>query len=300
MASNLQQLLDATNPVELLRNSQIGSYIYPVVPADFQNWIKEQKAWRDTAVLYDQSHHMDNLFLRGSDAIKLISDTAINSTAVFPVDKAKQYVPTTAAGHVIGDGILFREAEDEYVYVGRAPGGELAALPRPDRRLPEPRDRGRPPLPLAPVRARRHAPVLPLPDPGPERVVGHREAQRRAARAAEVLQHVDHDDRRHDRPHPPPRHGRRTGPRDLGPVRRPRPHLDGDRRGGRRVRARAGRIARLPVEHARVRLDPLAAPRDLHGRGRARLPRVARRRQLRGHRHARRLVRLRRTSRTTT
>ena len=40
MADNLQQLLDQTNPVELLRNSQIGSYIYPVVPADFTNWIK--------------------------------------------------------------------------------------------------------------------------------------------------------------------------------------------------------------------------------------------------------------------
>ena len=121
-AKNLQELLDEVgSPVELLRNSQIGSYIYPVVPADFQNWIKEQKAWRDTAVLYDQSHHMDNLFLKGSDAIRLISDTAINSTAVFPVNKAKQYVPTTASGHVIGDGILFREEEDEYVYVGRSP-----------------------------------------------------------------------------------------------------------------------------------------------------------------------------------
>ncbi|WP_221583364.1 aminomethyl transferase family protein [Microbacterium sp. G2-8] len=119
---NLQQAIDqAGNPIELLRNSQIGSYIYPVVPADFQNWIKEQKAWRDTAVLYDQSHHMDNVFLKGSDAIKLISDTAINSVANFAVNKAKQYVPTTASGHVIGDGILFREAEDEYVYVGRAP-----------------------------------------------------------------------------------------------------------------------------------------------------------------------------------
>lgn len=41
--------------------------------------------------------------------------------ANFAVNKAKQYVPTTASGHVIGDGILFREAEDEYVYVGRAP-----------------------------------------------------------------------------------------------------------------------------------------------------------------------------------
>ncbi|WP_347977150.1 aminomethyl transferase family protein [Microbacterium sp. ProA8] len=121
MAKNLQELLDGHNAVEMLRNSQIGSYIYPVVPADFQNWIKEQKAWRDTAVLYDQSHHMDNVFLKGSDAIRLISDTAINSVATFPVNRAKQYVPTTASGHVIGDGILFHEAEDEYVYVGRAP-----------------------------------------------------------------------------------------------------------------------------------------------------------------------------------
>jgi vanillate/3-O-methylgallate O-demethylase len=121
MAKNLQELLDGRNAVEMLRNSQIGSYIYPVVPADFQNWIKEQRAWRDTAVLYDQSHHMDNVFLKGSDAIRLISDTAINSVATFPVNRAKQYVPTTASGHVIGDGILFHEAEDEYVYVGRAP-----------------------------------------------------------------------------------------------------------------------------------------------------------------------------------
>src|SRR5688572_23728291 len=128
MAKNLTEAIAAAgSPVELLRNSQIGSYIYPVVPADFQNWIKEQQAWRTTAVLYDQSHHMDNVFLKGSDAIKLISDTAINSTAVFPVDKAKQYVPTTASGHVIGDGILFREAEEEYVYVGRAPASNWLA-----------------------------------------------------------------------------------------------------------------------------------------------------------------------------
>jgi vanillate/3-O-methylgallate O-demethylase len=128
MAKNLTEAIAAAgSPVELLRNSQIGSYIYPVVPADFQNWIKEQQAWRTTAVLYDQSHHMDNVFLKGSDAINLIRDTAINSVEVFPVDRAKQYVPTTASGHVIGDGILFREAEEEYVYVGRAPASNWLA-----------------------------------------------------------------------------------------------------------------------------------------------------------------------------
>jgi vanillate/3-O-methylgallate O-demethylase len=118
---NLQELLDANDTVELLRNSQIGAYIYPVVPAEFTNWRREQRAWRETSVLYDQSHHMVNLFLRGPGALKLISETAVNSLAEFPVGMAKQYVPTTPAGYVIGDGILFHEEQDELTFVGRAP-----------------------------------------------------------------------------------------------------------------------------------------------------------------------------------
>jgi len=119
--TNLQEILDSTDTVELLRNSQIGAYIYPVVAAEFTNWRREQRAWRETACLYDQTHHMVNLFLRGPGAAKLISDTAVNSVAQFPVDMAKQYVPTTPAGHVIGDGILFHLENDEFVFVGRAP-----------------------------------------------------------------------------------------------------------------------------------------------------------------------------------
>jgi vanillate/3-O-methylgallate O-demethylase len=120
--SNLQELLDGSdNTVQLLRNSQIGAYVYPVVPYEFSNWRREQRAWRETAVLFDQSHHMVNLFLRGPDAVKLISDTGINSVANFPVNMAKQFVPTTPAGHVIGDGILFHLDEEEFVWVGRAP-----------------------------------------------------------------------------------------------------------------------------------------------------------------------------------
>jgi vanillate/3-O-methylgallate O-demethylase len=120
--SNLQEVLDAAgNTVEHLRNSQIGTYIYPVVPAEFSNWRREQKAWRETAVLFDQTHHMVNVFLEGPDALKVIERTAINSVANFPVNVAKQYVPTASNGGVIGDGILFHEAEDKYVFVGRAP-----------------------------------------------------------------------------------------------------------------------------------------------------------------------------------
>jgi vanillate/3-O-methylgallate O-demethylase len=121
--SNLQEVLDqAGNTVELLRNSQLGAYVYPVVPYEFSNWRREQKAWQETAVLYDQSHHMVNLFFRGPDAMRLVSETGINSVANFPVNMAKQFVPATPAGHVIGDGILFHLDEDEFVWVGRAPG----------------------------------------------------------------------------------------------------------------------------------------------------------------------------------
>src|SRR3954465_1169006 len=115
-ARNLQELLDASgDTVELLRNSQIGAYVYPVVPYEFSNWRREQRAWRETAVLFDQSHHMANLFLRGPEAQKLLSATGINNVDDFPVDRAKQFVPTTPAGHVIGDGILFHLDDEEFV-----------------------------------------------------------------------------------------------------------------------------------------------------------------------------------------
>lgn len=121
-ATNLQEVLDAADgTVQLLRNSKLGTYIYPVVPAEFSNWRREQKAWRQTAVLYDQTHHMVNFFISGPDALKLLSETGINSFANFPVNTAKQFVPTASNGGVIGDGILFREDKHDYVYVGRAP-----------------------------------------------------------------------------------------------------------------------------------------------------------------------------------
>src|SRR5246127_1093607 len=105
---NLEQLLNTVpNPVQMLRNSQIGAYVYPVVPSEFSNWRDEQRAWREAAVLFDQTHHMAELTVKGPDALKLISHTTINGFGNFTPNKAKQMVPTSYAGYVIGDGILF-------------------------------------------------------------------------------------------------------------------------------------------------------------------------------------------------
>lgn len=116
-----EKLARAGNPVDMLRNSQIGAYVYPVVPAEFTNWRDEQRAWRETAVLFDQSHHMAELMIEGPDTLKLLSHLGVNSFANFPVDRAKQFVPVSHSGHVIGDVILFHLAENQCLIVGRAP-----------------------------------------------------------------------------------------------------------------------------------------------------------------------------------
>jgi len=92
-----------------------------VVAPEFSNWRDEQRAWRESAVLFDQSHHMVDIYIEGPDALKMLSHLAINSFAKFPVNRAKQFVPCSYDGFVIGDGILFHLEQNKLVFVGRAP-----------------------------------------------------------------------------------------------------------------------------------------------------------------------------------
>ncbi len=114
-------LAEHRNPVEMLRNSQAGPNVYPGVPAEFTNWRDEQLAWQNSCVLFNQSYHMAELAVRGPDALALLSHLGVNSFENFTVDKAKQFVPCTPEGYVIGDVILFYLAENEFNLVGRAP-----------------------------------------------------------------------------------------------------------------------------------------------------------------------------------
>ena len=117
---SLQDVLDAArDPVMLVRDSQIGPYVYPMVPSEFSNWRDEQRAWAETCALFDQSHHMTDLTVEGPDVIRLFSALGVNSFAGFQVDKAKQFVACNSDGYVIGDGILFFLDENKVRLVGR-------------------------------------------------------------------------------------------------------------------------------------------------------------------------------------
>ena len=107
--------------MERLRNSQIGPYAFPVVRSEFTNWRDEQRAWKESCALLDQSHHMADLYLEGPDALQLLSDLAVNSFKNFKVNQAKQFVACNHDGYVIGDSILFYLDENKFNLVGRPP-----------------------------------------------------------------------------------------------------------------------------------------------------------------------------------
>ncbi|WP_431874203.1 aminomethyl transferase family protein [Amycolatopsis sacchari] len=109
----------AGSPVALLRDSAARPHAFPVAP-EFTNWRSEQRAWRTSCVLFDQSHHMTDFFLRGKDALRLLADFGVNSFANFTPGKAKQYVAAAADGQLVGDAILFHLDDDYFDVVGHA------------------------------------------------------------------------------------------------------------------------------------------------------------------------------------
>jgi vanillate/3-O-methylgallate O-demethylase len=118
--ASLEEKINAVgSPVEMARNSQIGPYVYPKVAAEFSNWREEQIAWRETSALFDQSHHMTDLYIEGPDVIRLLSAVGVNTFENFQVNKAKQLVVCNPNGYVIGDGILFFLDENRVSLVGR-------------------------------------------------------------------------------------------------------------------------------------------------------------------------------------
>ena len=84
------------------------------VPAEYTNWRDEQRAWRETAVLFDQAHHMPELFLKGPDALRLLTYLGINSFNNYQPGRAKQYIGCNHNGQVIGESVLHYLGENSF------------------------------------------------------------------------------------------------------------------------------------------------------------------------------------------
>jgi glycine cleavage system aminomethyltransferase T len=126
--TNLEQKIDTFgNAARMLRGAPAGGYAFPMEP-EYTNWRDEQRAWRTTAVLFDQSHHMIDVYFKGPDALRLLSDLGVNSFRNFGKNKAKQFVACNYDGYVIGDAILFGLDDDEFSLVGTPPAPDWVAF----------------------------------------------------------------------------------------------------------------------------------------------------------------------------
>jgi vanillate/3-O-methylgallate O-demethylase len=105
------------NPAVMLQNEPATTYAIPMA-TQYTNWRDEQQAWKNSAVLFDQSHHMTDVYFKGPDVKRLFSDVGVNSMDKFGRGKAKQFVACNYDGYVISDAILFGFEDDEYSLVG--------------------------------------------------------------------------------------------------------------------------------------------------------------------------------------
>ena len=109
---SLQDVLNSVpDIVEYLYNETPGPHsrtnpgLVPI-PLEHTNWRDEQLAWRNSAVLFDQSHHMPELFVSGPGARELLTRIGVNSFKNLRPGAAKQLVGCNEDGQIIGDCVL--------------------------------------------------------------------------------------------------------------------------------------------------------------------------------------------------
>lgn len=98
-----------------------GAAAAALTPPAFSNWRDEQRAWSETAVLFEQTHNMPELFLEGPDALTLLERLGVNTFSNFAADRAKQFITCSPSGHSIGDCILYRHGEQSFELVSGMP-----------------------------------------------------------------------------------------------------------------------------------------------------------------------------------
>lgn len=88
--------------------------------AEYSGWVDESQSWKTSCYLGDWSF-LDEFHVRGPDALKLFSDFAVNSFAKFAIGQAKHVICCNSGGHVIGEGVLMRLADDEFEFQALGP-----------------------------------------------------------------------------------------------------------------------------------------------------------------------------------
>lgn len=102
-------------------SKEIIQYLRSLTPAyhpgwggpEYTTWQDEQLSWKTDCYLGDWSFLWD-VEVRGRDALRLFSETGINSVDKFAIGQAKHLVQCDSQGKVVTDGVLMRMSEDTF------------------------------------------------------------------------------------------------------------------------------------------------------------------------------------------
>jgi len=91
------------------------------VPYEYSGWRDETMAWKETCYLHGNLNPSPTYRIKGSEAIKFLSDTCVNSFTNFPIDTGKHAIMCNEEGLVMMDGVLLRLGEDDFITYWMAP-----------------------------------------------------------------------------------------------------------------------------------------------------------------------------------
>lgn len=84
-------------------------------PYEYTSWVDESLSWKNSCYVGDWSP-LAKFHVKGSDALKLFSDISVNSFSRCDIGQAKHLSLCNGLGKLMGEGILMRLADDEFLF----------------------------------------------------------------------------------------------------------------------------------------------------------------------------------------
>jgi len=89
---------------------------YPfAIPLEYTGWRDEQLSWKKSCYVHGNLNPSPTYRVKGRDAIKLFTETCVNSFANFPAGQGKHSIMCNEGGLNMMDGVLIRVGEDDFI-----------------------------------------------------------------------------------------------------------------------------------------------------------------------------------------
>ena len=91
------------------------------IPWEYTGWRDESLAWKSSCYIHGNLNPSPTWLIKGPDALKFLSSYLVNGLKAFEVGMARHGIMCRDDGILVGDGVLLRTDEDEFISQWMAP-----------------------------------------------------------------------------------------------------------------------------------------------------------------------------------